>query len=463
MRLYPNYQQPIVEALAVLEDSGISRFPVDLHAIQRQYKNLFEIRSFGNLMKDKGISREDCCHFFGSTDGAAVCNGFGRYIVFYNEEKIKQRIRFTIAHELGHIFLNHHEEYGKSVLERGGVTPTLYERIEHEADCFARNLLCPAYNAEQLLISHGFTRSFNSKNRWIKTGTTQITKNLKSNIGAEALLVRAFDISLAAAKARVDFLAADRKNLSPDQLDASPTLQLKHTAMWYCPSCGLARRPGASYCSECGRKSFVFLANRATFHYRDIGINDFSQFISCPVCGNRDFSKDAGFCKICGTPLSNTCTQDVAHINHPEAKYCNVCGKPTSFKDTTHHIKVKESLITINEGDFRMIYESDIEYDPDTFKVKECPRCHNEIFSENADYCRICGLELINVCIPEPVEWPNGDYGRPDPHENPPDARYCEQCGALTVYYGKHELLRSYEDVMNDMEGNDEEEGVIPF
>lgn len=110
-----------------------------------------------------------------------------------------------------------------------------------------------------------------------------------------------------------------------------------------------------------------------------------------------------------------------------------------------------------------MIYESDIEYDPDTFKVKECPRCHNEIFSENADYCRICGLELINVCIPEPVEWPNGDYGRPDPHENPPDARYCEQCGALTVYYGKHELLRSYEDVMNDMEGNDEEEGVIPF
>ncbi|NCB27880.1 MAG: ImmA/IrrE family metallo-endopeptidase, partial [Bacteroidia bacterium] len=149
MRLYPDYQQPIIEALIVLEDSGIDRFPVSLHAIQHQFHNLFEFCSYGQLMAQSGISQEKCFKYFGSEDGAAVMDErCGKYIVYYNEKKKKQRIRFTIAHEIGHIFLGHHEEYGKPILERGGVGQELYKRLENEANCFARNLLCPAYHAE---------------------------------------------------------------------------------------------------------------------------------------------------------------------------------------------------------------------------------------------------------------------------------------------------------------------------
>jgi Zn-dependent peptidase ImmA (M78 family) len=50
------------------------------------------------------------------------------YIILYNDEMDSNRIRFTIAHEIGHIVLGH--EYS-------------CEETESEADYFARNLLVP--------------------------------------------------------------------------------------------------------------------------------------------------------------------------------------------------------------------------------------------------------------------------------------------------------------------------------
>ena len=53
----------------------------------------------------------------------------GRYIVCYNEQNPYKVIRFTLAHELGHILMGH--QLGEDSYE------------EKEANCFARNLLCP--------------------------------------------------------------------------------------------------------------------------------------------------------------------------------------------------------------------------------------------------------------------------------------------------------------------------------
>lgn len=58
-------------------------------------------------------------------------------IIFYNDHDPRERIRFTIAHEIGHIVLGH--------LEKN-------KNFENEANCFARNLLCPIY-AKDMLIS----------------------------------------------------------------------------------------------------------------------------------------------------------------------------------------------------------------------------------------------------------------------------------------------------------------------
>lgn len=88
-----------------------------------------------------------------------------------------------------------------------------------------------------------------------------------------------------------------------------------------------------------------------------------------------------------------------------------------------------------------------------------------KIFSDHAEYCRICGLELINKCIPGTQQDSYGNYFDPEPHENPPDARFCEQCGAPTVYFEKHELLRSYEDILKELSRNyNQDDGLdIPF
>lgn len=466
MRLYPDYQQPIIEALIVLEDSGIDRFPVSLHAIQHQFHNLFEFCSYGQLMEQSGISQKDCFKFFGSEDGAAVMDErCGKYIVYYNEKKKKQRIRFTIAHEIGHIFLGHHDEYGKPILERGGVGQELYKRLENEANCFARNLLCPAYHTERLLDSHGISKVADGSEGWVVIQQTPVTSNLKARFSAESLIEKAFDISSPAAKARIGLLQADINKYSTSKIDWETTKHIKHAATWYCAHCGWVRMPGASHCFECGRKQFVFRINASGISYRDLGVNSHTQFSPCPVCGNQIFSEDAGYCRICGTPLTNPCTHDPSHLNHPEAKHCYACGKPTAFKDSKYHIQIKQSLEKYTEGDFSMIYKSEIKYDLKTNKVKECPRCQNEEFSADATYCRICGLPLVNNCIPGLWEDDFGNSYPRDPHENLPDSRFCEQCGEPTVYF-QNKLLKTYREIQGLPEARDDGDqfdSEIPF
>lgn len=466
MRLYPDYQQPIIEALIVLEDSGIDRFPVSLHAIQHQFRNLFQIQSYGSLMEQSGISREDCFNYLGSEDGAVVSvGGNGRYIIYYNEKMSKRRTRFTIAHEMGHIFLAHHDEYQKSILARGGVGELLYNRLENEASCFARNLLCPAYHVEKLLESHGISKASRKKDGWVRTKWTQITENLEVIFHAEDLVESAFDVSAAAAEARITFLRTDLKKCSDYSINFKPTEHIKHTAAWHCSYCGWVRLPGASRCFECGREHFSFKVNASGFGYRDLGVNAQTQFSPCPVCGNEIFSEDAGFCRVCGTPLTNPCTHDPTHLNHPEAKHCYVCGKPTAFKDSEYHIQIKQSLEKHSEGEFSMIYKSEIKYDQKTNKVKECPRCQNEEFSADATYCRICGMPLVNRCIPAQWEDDYGNLHDSQSHENLPDSRFCEQCGEPTVYF-QNKLLKTYREIQGFPEARDDGDqfdSEIPF
>jgi hypothetical protein len=189
------------------------------------------------------------------------------------------------------------------------------------------------------------------------------------------------------------------------------------------------------------------------------------QFTPCPVCGSGSHSADAGYCRICGTPLTNPCTDDPAHLNHPEAKHCYACGERTAFNGSDHHMRIKQSLKNHAEGDFSMIYESEIAYDPKTNKITRCPRCDNEQINSQAAYCRICGLPLINTCIPNQWEDDFGNFHDSQSHENLPDSRFCEQCGQPTVYF-KHGLLKPYGRILGMVEeGNDGEDydPAIPF
>lgn len=97
----------------------------------------------------------------------------------------------------------------------------------------------------------------------------------------------------------------------------------------------------------------------------------------------------------------------------------------------------------------------------------QCPRCGNSTFSNEADYCRMCGMYRYNQCGEVVAVLPPA-CGRP----NPGDARYCEHCGAPTrlTQLG---LLMSWEEVVQncgyiagglepDFSGHDEYEDDFP-
>ena len=84
---------------------------------------------------------------FGLKQQCLICDGFtklshGKYYVFYNEQNPPPRIRFTIAHEIGHIVLGHLHAEGITTANR---EPNISDSpIEFQANIFASRLLAPA-------------------------------------------------------------------------------------------------------------------------------------------------------------------------------------------------------------------------------------------------------------------------------------------------------------------------------
>ena len=75
------------------------------------------------------------------SDGFTVRSG-ARCYVFYNMEQPPGRVRFTIAHELGHVLLGHLGDGEHTVYNRESSSEDAPE--EHTANVFASRLLAPA-------------------------------------------------------------------------------------------------------------------------------------------------------------------------------------------------------------------------------------------------------------------------------------------------------------------------------
>lgn len=93
-----------------------------------------------------------------SNDGFSV-NQDGRYYIFYNKDAYSRRITFTLAHDLGHIVLKHHELVGTKVLMSGGCGVA-----EDQANIFARNILMPPQATKALLpfdVNHDQYKYYN--------------------------------------------------------------------------------------------------------------------------------------------------------------------------------------------------------------------------------------------------------------------------------------------------------------
>lgn len=156
MKKYLNYQKSRNLTWEVLIKHNISSLPVDIEKIlnEQDIKLLSYIES-KELLQHLNLNN------YTESDGFGINNGNVKIIFFNSEIKPKERIRFTIAHELGHILL-----HGKtSPINDGNMHKE--NTIEFEANIFASRLLAPAcilheikcFNANDIADLCGLSKS----------------------------------------------------------------------------------------------------------------------------------------------------------------------------------------------------------------------------------------------------------------------------------------------------------------
>lgn len=108
-----------------------------------------------------------------------------------------------------------------------------------------------------------------------------------------------------------------------------------------------------------------------------------------------------------------------------------------------------------------MIYNDGYKTDND-LRFLSCPKCGNEEYSQNAQYCRICGLSAYNECEGSPEQDNFGNVIDFHVHRNVGNARYCEFCGQPTMLF-KEKLLKPYTEVQAVAAPAVQEDDEIPF
>ncbi len=126
---FPDYERATNAAYYVLRNYNYKFPEVDIRYILFTRPNI-KICSYSTAAKRFGISHNGFTYNFASSEHGFTVADYDndRFIIYYNDWKDDKTIRFTMAHELGHIVLRHHED----------------NDVENkEANCFARNILCP--------------------------------------------------------------------------------------------------------------------------------------------------------------------------------------------------------------------------------------------------------------------------------------------------------------------------------
>lgn len=132
----PDYKRATNAAYNVLQNYD-GKFPeIDIFNILKMFNNV-RLCSYSRAAEKIGITHNEFAYQYASSEHGFTAAKYSnnRFIIYYNDWKDETTVKFTFAHELGHIILRHTEDNHVS---------------KKEADCFARNLLCP------VPVSNGF-------------------------------------------------------------------------------------------------------------------------------------------------------------------------------------------------------------------------------------------------------------------------------------------------------------------
>lgn len=145
---YNDYKRARDLAWLVLIRMGVTQLPVVVSSICKAYGFMLysyeQGRDIISMMKLQNRTYK--------TDGFTTYH-MGKYFIFYNGSLSNSRLRFTIAHELGHILLDHvPRKQGEATAINREPSPNDNPQ-EQQANVFASRLLAPACVLHGLGIS----------------------------------------------------------------------------------------------------------------------------------------------------------------------------------------------------------------------------------------------------------------------------------------------------------------------
>ena len=121
--MYEQYKAARNRAWKILIEAGIDRLPIDLKKVCKTlYATVIPYSQMGEKTFTLALNRK-------------------QRLIAVNDAKSLPRMRFTLAHELGHIALNHPL---KPVVYRNSEIDDTKKTEEIQASIFARDLLMPA-------------------------------------------------------------------------------------------------------------------------------------------------------------------------------------------------------------------------------------------------------------------------------------------------------------------------------
>ncbi len=285
------YNGTVSKAYEFVEDN-ITTFPLNPFEIINKFK--WGLLTYKEMASKEHCSIKDICDCIGN-DGYSIYNGRNYTIAYNNTIKSEGRINFTLAHEIGHIILNHHKDFEVTEILQDNFTKEEYKILENEANCFARNILAPAPLVKQMKL---WNMLFDMPNY--------------------------FGMSFKASTTRIAFFNNDLYSLNDEQIDK---FQKNYKMFKQCPKCTCGKlKTDYKYCPICG-KELIKGDGFTMKEYKGINIKELGE---CPICENVDVQESHKFCKICGIPLINKCSV----CNHEldlSARYCTECGGASMF------------------------------------------------------------------------------------------------------------------------------------
>jgi Zn-dependent peptidase ImmA (M78 family) len=116
----------------------ITSFPIDPFEIV--VHNGWRVLKAQEVADMTGLSREDV--LMGKE--ADCWYGGGKYTIIYDDNiQSLKRIRWSIMHEIGHIFLNHHIDFHEQLHYRKQLKPGHYRALERETNTFVAEVMAP--------------------------------------------------------------------------------------------------------------------------------------------------------------------------------------------------------------------------------------------------------------------------------------------------------------------------------